>query len=344
MSCRVRSSWKGSRSGPRRGPGRAAWLSAVLLSAALAVPGLADDGETVEAEEAPAEDDAHEGQTFTEAGDSGSVLPEMVVEAENQVIQEALRSVPLREPTAAEIDSVYSPMDESVLSVSPVAGIRPHLNNLVDLTSTLTPHYWLPEMSRDPVVTFYAEQFPGEDITEWELKIVNFRGAPVRTFAGNGKPPRRLTWNGRDDHGRILDVGFPLSYVVTVTDRGSNTYSYNGSSFRITALDYVDEDDRIVAITGGRIFERGRSELTDAGRDVLDKASDAMAEHPLSAVTMTVTASSTALGEERARVIAEHLAEQLIIPVEEIRRVVEEEPAAAVELDGEVRLTIHNAR
>lgn len=344
MSFRVRSERAGSIRVPRWGCGRVRWLPAAVLCAAIAVPALADDGASADAEASPAEGDAHEGQEFTEAGASGSVLPEMVVEAENQVIQEALRSVPLREPTAAEIDSVYSPMDESVLAVSPVAGIRPHLNNLVDLTSTLTPHYWLPEMSRNPVVTFFADQFPGEDITEWELKIVNFRGAPVRSFSGHGKPPRQLRWDGRDDHGRILEVGFPLSYVVTVSDRGSNSYSYNGSSFRITALDYADEDDRIVAITGGRIFERGRATITDAGRDVLDKASDAMAEHPLSAVTMTVTASSTALGEERAKVIAEHLAEQLIIPVEEIRRVVEEEPAAAVELDGEVTLTIHNAR
>jgi hypothetical protein len=320
-------------------------LLATLIGWGLSTVSVAEEGGEGAATNETAAAAGHEGMEFPEkSDDGGSVLPEMVVEAENQVIQEALRSVPLREPTAAEIDSVYSPMDTSVLSVSPVSGIRPHLNNLVDLASSLTPHYWRPEMSRNPVVTFYADQFPGNDITDWELKLVNFRGAPVRTFAGTGKPPARLTWDGRDDHGRILEVGFPLSYVVTVTDRGSNAYSYNGSSFRITALDYVESDARIVAITGGRIFERGRAEITEGGRGVLDKASDAMAEHPLSAVTMTVTASTTALGEARAEVIAEHLAEQLIIPVKEIRRVVNEEPEAAVELDGKVTLTIHNAR
>jgi len=294
----------------------------------------------------PADDtEAYEGQAFPEEPNAGgAVQPDLVVEAQNEVLQDVLRSSPAKNLTVSDIDELYTTIDEEVLNVSPVSGIRPHLNNLIDLQSFQAPHLWLPELSRPPVVTFHADPITEASLTGWTLKIVNFRGVPIRVFEGNGAPPATIPWDGRDDRDRMIKVGFPYSYLLNVTDRGTNSYNYGGSSFRITAVDYFEDDVRRVEIVGRRLFERGKPDVTDGGFRFLDKAIDAIREHPLSAVTLEVTAPRKALGQARADAVAQYAAESLTIPREEISTMVVEEPEADVEMDGFVRFQIHSAR
>ena len=225
-----------------------------------------------------------------------------------------------------------------------MSGLKPHLNNLVDLASDQMPHFWLPDMARDPVVTFHSDDWGTDDVTEWELTVVNFRGLPVRSFSGHDRPPRLLEWDGRDDSGRMLHVGFPYSYRLRVADRGSNTYHYNGASFRIHSLDFYDDGSRKVHLSGARLFEPERAALIDSGRDLLDKTTDVLRDHPLSAVTISVVASRKSLGDARAKLARAHLAAALMIPEEEIALTVDVRPEAAVELDGMMAFEIHNAR
>lgn len=290
------------------------------------------------------EGSGYEGRSFPDQPeDGGAVLPDLFINAESGVMQDVLRSSPIPHLTAADVDSVVSPMDEEVLTVSPVAGILPHLNNLVDLESHQVPHYWLPEMSTAPVVTFHADKPTSGTITSWELKIVNFRGLPVKGFKGSGPPPRKIEWDGRDERGDMIAVGFPYSYVITVTDKGTNTYNYGGASFRISALDYTSDDSRFVEITGNRLFPRKGSKLEPRGEQLIDKATDAFREHPLSAILLTVVAPAEKLGRARADAIVERVAEALIIPPQEIKVRVEVKPETAVEQDGFVRFEIPNA-
>lgn len=288
--------------------------------------------------------DDYEGRAFPDSPeDDGAVLPDLLINAESGVIQDVLRSVPTKKLTAADVDSIVTPMDDEVLQVSPVSGILPHLNNLVDLESEQIPHYWLPDMSTEPVVTFYADKKPGKVVTSWELKLVNFRGLPVKHFKGSGPPPQQIEWDGRNEQGRMLSVGFPYSYVITVKDKGTNTYNYGGASFRITSLDYAEDGSRYVEISGNRLFVRGEPSFGEDGEDLIDKATDAFREHPLSAVTLTVVAPKKKLGDARAKAVVARVAEALIIPEEEIKVRVEEHPESAVEQDGFVRFEIHSA-
>ena len=117
------------------------------------------------------------GEQFTEAGESGSALPDMVVEAENEVERDIHKPTFELELSAAVIDSFLSPVDEEALGISPVSGLKPHLNNLERLASDQTPHYWLKEMSTSPVVTFYPDDPEGHKPKRWELAITDFRGA-----------------------------------------------------------------------------------------------------------------------------------------------------------------------
>ena len=215
---------------------------------------------------APAQDQS--GDEFTSAGESGAALPEMVVEAENEVRQEIEKGTFEFDLDAAAVDSFFTAMDEEVLGVSPVSGLQPHLNNLEKLTSDQPPHFWIPEMATTPVATFYPTDPEGHKVKEWSLSVTDFRGSPFRTFSGGGEAPERLDWDGLGDNSEMLQVGYPYSYVFTVTDKGTNTYNHAGVSFRIPALDYRQDGDRVLEIAGGQLFVRNETKLTGQRREV----------------------------------------------------------------------------
>ncbi len=306
-------------------------IIALWLAAGLAVPAA---GQTKGGPVA--------GQQWTEDGQSGAALPEMVVEAQNRVRQTIEKSSFAFALDAAAIDSVVTAMDEIALAISPVSGLQPHLNNLEPLRSEQPPHFWLPEVPTTPVATFYPERPEGHRTRSWQLTITDFRGSPVRNLTGRGDPPALLQWDGRDDHGEILQVGYPYSFVFTTTDRGTNTYNHAGESFRLPALDYRRGGDRVLEIAGGELFPRRESALTAAGSDWLVRAADEIRRHPYSPVRVVATAENLELAQQRAKVVAAHLADSMILPREQVETDAIQKPDLRAEMDGSVAVVIEH--
>jgi hypothetical protein len=284
-----------------------------------------------------------EGDHFTDPGQSGAALPDMVVEAQNEVRQQIQKSTFEFSLSASSIDSFFTIMDEEALGISPVSGLKPHLNNLERLASDQPPHYWIREMAATPVATFYPEDSEGHQVVGWSLAITDFRGAPFCRFEGKGKPPEKVEWDGRSDRGEMLKVGYPYSYVFSVTDKGTNTYNYAGVSFRIPALDYRQESGRLLEFAGEELFARQESQLTSRGEDWLTRAADEIRRHPYSPVKVLVTAESRELAEERADAVATFLAASMILPREQIETETQPKPDLRAELDGVLRITIEHA-
>ena len=63
-------------------------------------------------------------------GETGAALPEMVVEATNEVKQQIDKSTFSFELDAAAVDSFFTAMDDEALAVSPVSGLQPHQQHL----------------------------------------------------------------------------------------------------------------------------------------------------------------------------------------------------------------------
>jgi hypothetical protein len=283
-----------------------------------------------------------EGEDWTADGESGAALPEMVVEAENEVRQEIDKGTFAFELDAAAVDSFFTAMDTEALGVSPVSGLQPHLNNLELLASDQPPHFWIPEMARTPVASFYPGDPEGHEVKSWSLAVTDFRGSPFRTYRGGGRPPARLEWDGLGDNGEMLRVGYPYSYVFTVTDKGTNTYNHAGVSFRIPALDYRRDGDRVLEIAGGELFERGETAPTEAGERWLVRAGDEIRQHPWSPVRVIATAETLDLAEQRADGVAAFLAESLILPREQVETEAVQQPDLRAEMDGSVAVVIEH--
>lgn len=286
--------------------------------------------------------DTEEGETWTEDGQGGAALPEMVVEATNEVRQQIEKVSFTFDLDAAVVDSFYTQMDEIALGVSPVSGLQPHLNNLEKLGSDQPPHFWIPEMARTPVARFYPTDPEGHKIKRWALAVTDFRGAPFRTYHGKGNPPEFLAWDGEGDSGEMLRVGYPYSYVFSLTDKGTNTYNHAGVSFRIPALDYQRDGDRILEIAGDDIFERRESRLSKQGELWLTRSSDEIRRHPYSPLRVVVTAETASLAEKRAAEVASYLAGSLILPLEQVETATVVEPDLKAEMDGTVAVVIEH--
>jgi hypothetical protein len=302
------------------------WTLTLLLAALLAGPALAQE----------------EGEQWTEEGESGAALPEMVVEAENKVRQTIDKGSFEFALDAAMVDSFFAAMDEQALAVSPVSGLQPHLNNLEPLRSDQPPHCWLPRIPTTPVATFFTEEPEGHKTRRWQLTITDFRGSPCRTYEGSGKPPKTVAWDGKTDHGEMLRVGYPYAYVFTTTDKGTNTYNYAGESFRLPALDYRQDGDRVLELAGGELFRRQESELTPRGEDWLVRAADEIRRHPYSPVRVVVTAEALELAQERSRVVAHFLADSMILPREQVETDCVQKPDLRAEMDGTVAVVIEH--
>ncbi len=305
----------------------------LLLIVMLALPAMGQD-------EA---DTGKQGEDWTQDGQSGAALPEMVVEATNQVRQTIQKSTFTFELDALAVDSLFTAMDQEALQVSPVSGMQPHLNNLELLASEQPPHPWLPEMATTPVATFHTAAPEGHKISSWNLTVTDFRGSPFRTYTGKGRAPERLAWDGHGDSGEMLQVGYPYSYVFTQTDKGTNTYNHAGVSFRIPALDYRRDGTRVLELAGEGLFKPKESALTEEGRRWLVRATDEIRRHPYSPVKVVATAESDPLAAARADLVAGFLAECLILPREQVETEAVRKPDLRAEMDGSVAVVIEHA-
>ncbi len=285
---------------------------------------------------------ADEAKQWTSDGEEGAALPEMVVEATNEVRQKIEKGTFELELDATVIDSFFTAMDEVALGVSPVSGLQPHLNNLESLKSDQPPHLWLPEMASTPVAQFYPSDPEGHKIKRWNLAVTDFRGSPFKLYEGKGNPPESLTWDGQGDNGEMLRVGYPYSYVFTLTDKGTNTYNHAGVSFRIPALDYHRDGDRVLEMAGGQLFPRQESVLNESGQQWLTRSADEIRRHPYSPVRVIVTAENQDLAQRRAEEVAGYLAESMILPLEQVETETKVRPDLRAEMDGAVAVVIEH--
>ncbi len=285
---------------------------------------------------------ADEAKQWTSDGENGAALPEMVVEATNEVRQKIEKGTFDLELDATVIDSFFTAMDEIALGVSPVSGLQPHLNNLETLKSDQPPHLWLPDMAATPVARFYPADPEGHKIKTWNLAVTDFRGSPFKNYEGKGNPPEDLTWDGQGDNGEMLRVGYPYSYVFTLTDKGTNTYNHAGVSFRIPALDYHRDGDRVLEMAGGQLFPREESDLNDSGKQWLTRSADEIRRHPYSPVRVVVTAENQELAQLRAAEVAGYLAESMILPLEQVETETIVRPDLRAEMDGAVAVVIEH--
>ncbi|MCP4144901.1 MAG: hypothetical protein GY752_06405 [bacterium] len=273
-----------------------------------------------------------------------ATLDDIVVEAENDVIQDITKSAFAFPMTAAIIDSFFTQIDSEIFGVSPIDGLQPLFDNPPQLASSQLPHPWLSDMATVPVVTFYPEQLEGYKSKSWELFVIDYRGQTFRSYKGKGKP-KKVAWDGKGDLGSMLRVGYPYSYIFSVTDKGTNTYNYLGVSFRIPSVDYAYDSQRRLEFSGDEIFSPKATSPNNSGKEWLTLAADTIRrDHPRSPLSVVVVAEEQKLADNRATEIAEYLTESMILSEDWIEITAIAQPDVRAEMDGSVSIRIDHAK
>lgn len=73
----------------------------------------------------------------------------------------------------------------------------------------------------------YLHSFPRQMADEWTVLIRKQTGEVVRVFRGEGDPPVRIEWDGRDDSGRLVPPG-NYNYHFEVIDMGGERFERSG--------------------------------------------------------------------------------------------------------------------
>jgi hypothetical protein len=273
-----------------------------------------------------------------------ATLDDIVVEAENGVTQDITKSIFEFPMTAAIVDSFFTSFDSDIFDISPIDGLQSLFDNPQQLASNQLPHPWLSEMATVPVVTFYPEQLDGYKAKSWELFVTDYRGQTFRTYDGKGKP-EKVSWDGKGDLGSMLRVGYPYSYIFSITDKGTNKYNYLGTSFRVPSVDFSDENQRRLEFSGDEIFSPKSVSPKSSGKDWLMLAADTIRrDHPRSPLSVVVIAEEQSLAEKRAEKIAKYLTNSMILSEDWIKVVAIAQPDVRAEMDGSVSIRIDHVR
>jgi outer membrane protein OmpA-like peptidoglycan-associated protein len=88
-----------------------------------------------------------------------------------------------------------------------------------ELRISLRPQPFSPDGDgREDTLSISISVESDNEIAGWSAVILDPDGRPFKRFAGNGTPPRRITWNGLSDGGELVETAREYPLTVTVRD------------------------------------------------------------------------------------------------------------------------------
>lgn len=186
------------------------------------------------------------------------------------------------------------------------------------LSSDQITRPWLNTIITPPIGIFHP--LYGGDVKNWELVITDATGGIFQTISGEGRPPERITWNGKDGKGNMIDIGTDYSFYVKAVDKLNNTSRILGKKIRIPGLYWEEEPNSIIRLDGRIVFRDNSPELTEVGNKLLLESSDYVRRDIQKRLRVVVYSRKEELSLDRAKGVANFLLDRIIIPTSVITR------------------------
>ncbi len=77
-----------------------------------------------------------------------------------------------------------------------------------------------PKLSAGELGIYFEVPTKTRKILRWQMRILNARYKAVATFVGSGRLPKKITWNWRDDRGRLVPPGQYVCDLRIITASG----------------------------------------------------------------------------------------------------------------------------
>lgn len=179
-------------------------------------------------------------------------------------------------------------------------------------------------------ITVYPQAYAESGILSWKMYIRNAQGETVRTWEGNGVPPKGVQWEGLDTQGKILPSG---SYNITldVVDLYGNEATSPAESIGISSAPKVEApapppaaaptgysvkttaEGLRVTLNALILFDVDAYNLKESAKDGLNQVVELLKAYPTNALRISGHTDSTGsdahnetLSVQRAKAVAEY--------------------------------------
>jgi hypothetical protein len=337
--------WAAAKTGGKRHTGsapaaRGAKPAAPTRSAAAADSARGPAGDPAATSGKAAEADS----SLTMRGDrEGTVFKSLTVEGEDRIHIEFDRpslDLDLDPHRAPGLDWGSA---EDVLDRTAPDLVKPFLAQSARQPSPFVAHPWLGSFASGSVARFRPQV---TEVARWRLVVADSRGQTVTAFAGEGKPPREIVWDGRTKSGEPVVPGLTYSYVFEAFDRAGNKRNFVGEAFTVSAFRLQAADGPVLVFSGKDLAPAGQGRSVaesptarGAGpAPLLLEAAGWMNQSARAAqpVRVTATARTFEQANSLAGAVARDLAPLLLGDPARVQPVAVTEPAAPPE--GTVRI------
>jgi len=259
-----------------------------------------------------------------EGGEEGTALRSLTIQAENRVQIDFARpdlSITLDPATAPGLEwgSSHDILDRTVPNFA-----NPFVSASVGNPSPYLSRPWL-QGFRTGTIARFSPQLEG--VERWQLIIADSGGRVVRNFAGKGKPPKALEWDGRDDAGVPSPPGPTYSFVLTAFDRAGNERNFNGEAFQLPPYRTGGSESPQMLFAGdqlGRVSSEGPRDLVREIASWLNQAPNSGSE-----ITLRVSARSYEQAQSLGTSVANELNPLLLGPENRVRVITDVQSSAA---------------
>jgi hypothetical protein len=245
------------------------------------------------------------GKMTMTGGQEGTAFGSLTVEGEDKIHIEFERP---------ELDLHLDPRQTQGLELGNASEILDR--QPVDLTTTMlqasaqerSPYIarpWLDELASGPVARFRPAV---EGVERWKLVVADSRGQSVREYAGQGRPPKEIVWDGSTVSGQPALPGLTYSYVLEAFDRAGNKRNFVGEGFQVPPYRRSTPTGLTMLFSGAGLQSTVRSTTGQPAQIVLEAATWV---NQVSRVDYPVRVKASARTFEMATALSQTLVQQL---------------------------------
>jgi len=238
------------------------------------------------------------------------------------IIEEEREEKPLLEKmspqTPSGIDKIITPsreMDREVFNPSPsIHSLEQDALGILASTQILSPGRAIPS---GEVVRFHLQS--GQEIANWELRVVDSTAKEIAVFNGKGQPPEYISMKTTKDNGEVqFKVGEPYSSVLILTDYQGNQHHFLGKAFSFETLMSEVKEGKVISLSLKSLFERDGTALSSEGKERLLEVVSVIKTHLDRPIEVRMLSHDQSSGEQQIKELSSYLSKQLILPEDAI--------------------------